>query len=812
MQITKQRFDSLFNGLILVLFTLLIFGIPLAFTAYTRSVFEVNKLLVLRITLILVYFFWFVKYLIYKHNGFDNKEEESYSLLGFRWKRVGLELPVLAWILVNYISSFLSENIFISYIGAYDRWEGMSTILNYVCLVYMFAKLIDSFKYRYWIIAMLIFSTFFSAFYGVLQSLGIEFMNWNADPTKRVFACINNPVHFCAYVAMLVPLGIGFAQRLLHWNQVKKIPVLFQTNILVRLIIPSILFISSFFFIFKSVSFSDYAGLAVFTAPHMLYSILFFGGLFILNNYTTIMPNKITVIGVTCYVLFLLFITLANVNTLSATQLFSLLFCLASFYVCSALNDKRLFFYRAAFFISMTLYYAMILSYSRATLVGFSIGMAFFFIFLINSNKSVNFKIEFKQVLFQAIGLFLINIAFIFRLQLHSTKTLILFCCFLIISFVCFWLTTAKSRSLKDILISVLFFNLLLLPLFDFTQFKSQLLSNFLIADLNFVMCFLAFTAVFFCGKYLPKKFLIISLLLTIFIGITFFLYSVSMVIFIFSLILYTYKKVIPQFKHIDHEIRFHIFITLIFMLILTALPQLSLFIAKFKLSQTLAVFPFTALLIILCLFFYHYFLLYINKPTKKSITYFILFLIFITSLAYYPRVFSDSSLSSNKLIKTNNNVTWRMSNLAREAPHNARWYMWLSVPPWILDYPLFGSGPDSIRYMYPKYRHPYYGIAEGGHNFTPDRLHNEYLNTLVTRGILGFVIYYGFFIGGWFYLMLKLFNKYFNKEHRVFILALMSGASIYLIQVIFNFGVVATLAIFYIIIGLGLSFINNET
>ena len=87
----------------------------------------------------------------------------------------------------------------------------------------------------------------------------------------------------------------------------------------------------------------------------------------------------------------------------------------------------------------------------------------------------------------------------------------------------------------------------------------------------------------------------------------------------------------------------------------------------------------------------------------------------------------------------------------------------------------------------------------------------NEYLNTLVTRGIVGFIVYYVFIIGGWFYLMLKLFNKYYYEEHRFFILALMSGALIYLIQVLFNFGVVATLYVFYLILGLGLSFVNNE-
>ena len=136
--------------------------------------------------------------------------------------------------------------------------------------------------------------------------------------------------------------------------------------------------------------------------------------------------------------------------------------------------------------------------------------------------------------------------------------------------------------------------------------------------------------------------------------------------------------------------------------------------------------------------------------------------------------------------------MKFRMTNLSENATNNARWYMWLSAIPWVIDYPLIGSGPDSIRYMYPKYRHPKYGLAEGGHNFTPDEENIMNISThWFHMNYWLYCPYYVFIIGGWFYLMLRLFNKYYYQEHRLFILALMSGALIYLIQVLFNFGVV---------------------
>ena len=134
---------------------------------------------------------------------------------------------------------------------------------------------------------------------------------------------------------------------------------------------------------------------------------------------------------------------------------------------------------------------------------------------------------------------------------------------------------------------------------------------------------------------------------------------------------------------------------------------------------------------------------------------------------------------------------------------------MWKSAFPWIKDQPILG--PDwTIKYYYPKYRRPEYGKLEGGHNFTPDRLHNEYLNTLATKGILGFIIHYIVFIGGTTLMLLTFSNKT-SQANQYLIVGLIGGAFVYLGQVMFNFGVVATLVYFYIFIGLGMAIKNNH-
>jgi O-antigen ligase len=140
-----------------------------------------------------------------------------------------------------------------------------------------------------------------------------------------------------------------------------------------------------------------------------------------------------------------------------------------------------------------------------------------------------------------------------------------------------------------------------------------------------------------------------------------------------------------------------------------------------------------------------------------------------------------------------------------------ARSSMWKSAFPWFLDHPIYGSGLDTIKYYYPKYRRSEYGKLEGGHNFTPDRLHNEYLNTLATKGLLGFITFYGVLVGGVFIIALRAIRNQTNP-YQYILLGLLGSALVYLGQVMFNFGVVATLVYFYYILGLCTGFSDDQT
>lgn len=167
-----------------------------------------------------------------------------------------------------------------------------------------------------------------------------------------------------------------------------------------------------------------------------------------------------------------------------------------------------------------------------------------------------------------------------------------------------------------------------------------------------------------------------------------------------------------------------------------------------------------------------------------------------------------EKTVAGLQAVETVQNKLAAYKNDARDG--SARVSMWKSSLPWIKDYWLVGSGLDTIKYMYPVYRLPEYGILEGGHNFTPDRLHNEYLNNFATRGIVGSLIYYIGIILGWYVLVLRGLVKLDGSRMKPIALAFMTGATIYLGQVLFNFGVVATMVLFYSFMGLSWAIVTH--
>ncbi len=626
---TLQRFTSIIERIMLGFLVILVVGTPLLFTQYTRSVFEVNKLLLLRVSTIIILVIWVFQYLVLKDNGHATPSENSISILGIKWRKVGLEWAMIAWIGLNVVSTLFSKNLIVSYIGAYDRWEGIITIINYGILWFIFAKWVTKKYQLYILLAAILVSTTFSAIYGILQSFGIDYMNWSVNSAARVFACINNPVHFCAYVGMVVSITIGWLLSMSN----KKEPTRLET--------------------------------------------LIKWGLFL---------------------------------------------------------------------CTLTIYYAQFLSFSRATWLGFCAAMAMFVLIafkLLHNKSEKHFVFDFFSSLLVIAIFFLLYIFKVYAISLPATLLL------------------------TTLLVSYAFYN-------GITRFnipKSEILT---------MTAHIGALPLLFLFQFTNPLLILLQIL--------------AAGVWLFQL----YKT------NTDSKINGWLS-KLIILIIFTKLQFLSASLVQSFVLHSILI---SALYIL-------------NNTTENPITeqrkWVLLACLLFGWLLALPTIpervenifKTNDQGTSIKAVENAKNRT--MSYKGSLEGQSARISMWKSALPWITENWLIGTGPDTIKYMYPEYRRPDYGILEGGHNFTPDRLHNEYLNTLATRGVLATLVYYIALIGGWYWLVLKRLYKIQDQPNAFILLGLISAATVYLVQVLFNFGVVATLVLFYIFVGLAHAIASHD-
>lgn len=614
---------------VLVFLLLLVVGTPLFFTSLTRSVFEVNKLFLLRFSTLAVMGIWFFHYLFLKDNGIDHEKSESYSFFGLRWKKIGLEIPMLLWLFFNVLSTLFSQNLIVSVIGAYDRWEGLVTIINYGILWFMFAKWVTSRTFLNWLLAGILVSTTISAIYGIVQSFGFDFMPWSVNPTLRVFGCINNPVHYCAYLAMVVPIMIGWL-----------------------------------------VGLPNYQGSTTFK------KVL-----------------KITI------------------------------------------------------FVSILLtYYAQYLSFSRATWLGFCAAMTMFYLVqfnLLSRRSQRRFFIDFFITLL-TVGL--IYVLYIFKAYLISIP---------VTAAISVWVGLYLIYSIREVLTENTFTRKTLLGivgiLFAYIFHLSDF--HFLSSVFNFVVGAGVLVSLHREKNPIVLNFFLRLLIIVFFARLQFIPASLFDALVSHPLLVLSVGVVIRNLsaETIILESRKWLILVLLCLGVVISIPALP----------------------------GHLFQIF---KQKESVT--------ITA--------AQNAQSRSQAYK-----------MSLEG-HSARYSMWKSALPWIRDYWLLGSGPDTVKYMYPDYRRPDYGILEGGHNFTPDRLHNEYLNTLATRGIPATIIFYFGLILGWYWLTLSTLYRFKDTYYFSILMGLISAATVYLGQIFFNFGVVATLVLFYIFVGMAHAIVAN--
>ncbi len=648
---TNAALARFFDRIILFFQMLLVVGIPLFFNAFTRSVFEVNKLMWMRVGILIILMLWATKYLLLwgqRQGGKDEVDpkdkfkkkikkkdsaqpeaalEISETTTPKKWfwfRPSGIEWVLVVWCLVNLLSTLFSANYHTALIGAYDRWEGIFTVFDYVLLTIIFIYCITSQRQFFFVLGSVMVATFSTAVYGVSQSMGYDFMSWSSDPAQRIFASINNPVHYCAYVGMMVPVVSGWIlllsqKRGTRWGKV-FIEVIVFTAILVA-----------------------------------YYSLLF------KYNWDSAIIEKVQFLWIGMGIIAVLLGGLAWAMGSQGTL----------------------------YGIMVIIFHAQVLSYSRATWLGFFAAMIFFFIFACK-----NF------------------------LPKSGTRVLM-------------------TDVFLTIFIVAIFFMYYLFNVYKITWL------------LGVPMVFLFGLYAWFLWRMFkdPRQ---VALRLAIIFGFS-------------------------ELQHITQGMG-HFFLFFAVGALIFAL------VWRQALGRSVR-----AWLVIL----------YMTYGVVACLT---VFPIMWAEFTGTKETLREMPMEFNLKSKIESVGTVAIEGSARSS-------MWKTSIRWWLDGPrnfLVGTGPDTVKYMYPIYRRADYGILEGGHNFTPDKVHNDYFNTLITRGLLGFVAFYFGLVVFFISAIVRSIDRYHDHPIRFLQAGLLAGSFVYLGQTFFNFGVVATLSLFFILMSLG--------
>ncbi len=207
----KLRLQPVLEMLIELTYLAIFLAIPLAMAWFlpTDNVFELNKIVVFRSLVYVLFVLTLIKALF-----FSSRQKISRRYI----------YPALALLIFGVIALSFSTNPSNSYQGLSDRQQGYRTLLFYVWwffLLFYNLATSDNLEKRlnriFWVIMG---SSFLVCLYGILQILGIDFIAWTEPPfvTHRATSTLGQPNYLGSYLLLVIPLTVyGLIHQRSFW-------------------------------------------------------------------------------------------------------------------------------------------------------------------------------------------------------------------------------------------------------------------------------------------------------------------------------------------------------------------------------------------------------------------------------------------------------------------------------------------------------------------------------------------------------------------------------------------------------------------
>ncbi len=128
----------------------------------------------------------------------------------FLVRRTLLDIPLLIFLAIQFISFLYSTDQHISWFGYYSRFNGgLASTLCYSLLYWAFVTFMDK-KSTEKLINWAIASAVLVAIYGILEHFGIDAKYWVQDVRNRVFSTLGQPNWLAAYLVALIFIPISY--------------------------------------------------------------------------------------------------------------------------------------------------------------------------------------------------------------------------------------------------------------------------------------------------------------------------------------------------------------------------------------------------------------------------------------------------------------------------------------------------------------------------------------------------------------------------------------------------------------------------
>jgi len=193
---TNNRFNKIFLAIVDWSLLGIVFLVPIYFAWFHEnySVFDLNKAVLLRAFLLIIVLVIFLRA----------------ALTGsiFVKKAKGLTLAWLGFLLVTLLSTLSSLQPQLSFLGSYERQQGLQTIWSYLIFFIILVIFCQEKLFLRKLLMAVNFSAAIMCLYGLLQLFGLDFLHWSESSSFRIFSTLGQPDFFGHFLVVMLPITI----------------------------------------------------------------------------------------------------------------------------------------------------------------------------------------------------------------------------------------------------------------------------------------------------------------------------------------------------------------------------------------------------------------------------------------------------------------------------------------------------------------------------------------------------------------------------------------------------------------------------